>query len=133
VSRKTLARLVRLLRRLPPLYTIAAFLTARRVVVRGWSMYPTLRPGERVLFDRLAYYGRRPRAGEIVLAAHPSRPGITMVKRITEADFAAGLYRIEGDAPGASTDSRQLGPLGRRGILARGWLVYWPPDRFRRL
>lgn len=40
----------------------------RRVVVRGVSMQPLLMERERVLVDRLAYVGRRPRRGDIVLA-----------------------------------------------------------------
>ena len=41
--------------RLPGVYHALAFLLARRAVVRGPSMYPTLAPGEYVLFDGLAY------------------------------------------------------------------------------
>jgi signal peptidase I len=64
------------------LYPLIAFLFARRVVVRGWSMYPTLAPGERVLFDTLAYRGERPRRGDVVLAKHPERPSMKLVKRV---------------------------------------------------
>src|SRR3972149_8851857 len=56
--------LIRSLDRIPGLYPLLAFLTARRVVVRGWSMYPTLAPGERVLFDRIAYRLWLPRRGD---------------------------------------------------------------------
>ncbi len=66
----------------PLLYPLIAFLFARRVVVRGWSMYPTLAPGERVLFDTLAYRVERPRRGDVVLAKHPARPSTKLVKRV---------------------------------------------------
>src|SRR3990170_1707823 len=55
--------------RLPGVYQALAFLTARRVVVRGPSMVPTLVPGEYVLFERLAYRRAPPRRGDVVLAA----------------------------------------------------------------
>ena len=135
--------LIRSLDRIPGLYPLLAFLTARRVVVRGWSMRPTLSPGERVLFDRLAYQAGDPRRGDIVLAVHPSRPRVRMIKRVagTPGDIVAGpdgtlvLGEDEcwlvGDALDSSTDSRQLGPVRRRDILARAWLVYWPAERMR--
>jgi len=66
----------------PLLYPLIAFLLARRVVVQGWSMYPTLAPGERVLFDTLAYRVERPRRGDVVLAKHPERPSTKLVKRV---------------------------------------------------
>jgi signal peptidase I len=146
MKRKTRRRLLRLISAVPGLYALLAFLTARRVTVRGWSMHPELRPGDRVLFDRLAYWGNRPRRGDVVLATHPSRPALRMVKRIAATPgetFAAngarprllarGEYALLGDNEDHSTDSRDFGPVRRRDILARGWLLYWPADRFRRL
>ena len=38
-----------------------------------------------------------------------------------------------GDAMDVSTDSRSLGPVPRRAIEARAWLVCWPTCRWRRL
>ena len=131
-------------------------------------MYPAVAPGEHLLFDRLAYRLGSPRCGDVVLAYHPARPGIRMVKRVAAepgdavtidggrcwvngvlfgrapaTGAAAGPpptltlgedeYLLLGDAAGASTDSRQLGPVPRGGIKARAWLVYWPPERMRRL
>jgi signal peptidase I len=68
--------------RLPFVYQLVAFFRARRVVINGWSMYPTLAPGERVLFDTLAYRLGHPQRGDVVLARHPTRPSIKLVKRI---------------------------------------------------
>jgi signal peptidase I len=42
-------------------------------------------------------------------------------------------YWLLGDNSDGSTDSRQLGPFRREDIVARGWLVYWPPERVRRV
>ncbi len=103
-------------------------------------MSPALLPGERVLFDRLAFTRDRPRAGDVALLKRPGRPGL-LVKRIkaVPGDTAGGRtlkrgeYWVEGDNVGASTDSRAFGPVRRRHLLARAWLVYWPQDNWRRL
>jgi len=68
---------------------------ARRVVIRGWSMYPTLAPGERVLFDTLAYRMERPRRGDVVLAKHPQRPSMKLVKRV--AAVPGDRVTVQGD------------------------------------
>jgi signal peptidase I len=153
----------------PLLYPLIAFLFARRVVVQGWSMYPTLAPGERVLFDSLAYRGERPRRGDVVLARHPERPSMKLVKRVAavpgdrvtpqgndwQVEEAAGQatapsagaaaggeqvwtlgedeYFLLGDAPELSTDARHFGAVSGRQIQGRAWLVYWPPQRLRRV
>lgn len=167
MNRKTLRKLLRLISRLPFSYSAVAFIAARRVGVRGWSMAPLLRPGDRVLFDRLAYIRDRPARGDVVLAAHPARPEMRMVKRLVALPgdtvaiegnrcwvngqrighlpgeppgpdkaartLARGEYFLAGDDLDFSTDSRELGPVRRRDILARGWMVYWPPDRVGRV
>ena len=155
---------LRALLALPGVYPIVAFLFARRAVIRGGSMYPTLAPGEYVLFDRFAYRRSPPRRGDIVLASHPSRPGMRIVKRVValpgdgvtidgDRCWVNGVpygqaegeppasgrtstlgddeYLLLGDAPYASTDAREFGPVTRHAIQARAWLVYWPPNRAR--
>ena len=121
--------LLRAARAVPGLYPLLAFAAARRITVRGPSMYPTLRPGDRILFDRLAYRIADPQTGEIVLARHSSRPRVLFIKRIGDASHS-GEYHLLGDNPDASTDSRTLGPFRREDILAKAWLIYWPIDRF---
>ena len=104
-------------------------------------MSPALLPGERVLFDRLAFTRDRPQIGDVALLQHPDRPGLRIVKRITarpgnivgDRTLGRGEYWVEGDNAGASTDSRDFGPVRRRLLLARAWLVYGPQDSWRRL
>jgi signal peptidase I len=81
--------------RLPFVYPLVAFLRARRVVINGWSMYPTLAPGERVLFDTLAYRLERPQRGDVVLARHPTRSPLKLVKRV--AAVPGDRATVEGD------------------------------------
>ena len=141
MSRKSHRCFLRLISVVPGLYAIVAFACARRVRIHGRSMSPALLPGERVLFDRLAFTRDRPRAGDVALLRRPARPALRLIKRITAVpgDIAGGRtlergeYWVEGDNVGASTDSRAFGPVRRRHLLARAWLVYWPQDNWRRL
>jgi nickel-type superoxide dismutase maturation protease len=95
-------------------------------------MVPTLSPGERVLFDRLAYSIDDPLVGDIVLVRHPARPGMRMIKRVAEREgLEDGGYWLLGDNEPESTDSRTLGPFRRDDIAGRAWMVYWPAGRFR--
>ena len=134
-------RLLRLISAVPGLYSLLAFLLARRVRIEGRSMAPAFLEGERALFDRLAYRRDRPRTGDIALVQHPERPGLRLVKRIAAVPgqsaggrlLARGEYWVEGDNAAESTDSRDFGPVRRRHLLARGWLVYWPSEAWRQL
>src|SRR3990172_8799770 len=130
---------------LPGVYHALAFLLARRAVVRGPSMYPTLAPGEDVLFDRLAYRRAPPPRGGGGPAPAPREPRRRIIKRIAGAPgeqvtvgertwtLAEDEWLLLGDAPDFSTDGRDFGPVGRECIHARAWFVYWPPNRVRRL
>jgi signal peptidase I len=132
MNRKTARSLVRLAVAALGLFPLLAFLAGRRVIVRGESMLPALRPSERVLFDRLAYARNLPRGGEIVLARHPARPRVRLIKRVAEQEgLGPDEFWLIGDNAEGSTDSRTLGPFRREDILARAWVVYWPPERFR--
>lgn len=142
MNRKTRRSLLRLLSHIPGVYSLVAFLVARRVTVHGWSMAPAVLPDEQWLFDRLAYLHARPRAGDIVLVAHPLQRNLRMVKRVAgvpgeDIDDSArtlgrGEYWVEGDNADASTDSREFGPVRRADLLGRAWLRYWPVERWRR-
>ena len=45
-------------------------------------MYPSLSPGEYVLFDRLAYRWALPEQGDIILAVRPMDSRFLMIKRV---------------------------------------------------
>jgi signal peptidase I len=63
-----------------PLYGALIWLAGRRVVVRNASMYPLLRPGDRVVIDPLAYRIRAPRRGEIALGRRRGVDGGLVIK-----------------------------------------------------
>lgn len=139
MNRKAQRRFLRIITLVPGLYVVLAFVLARRVTVQGWSMAPALLPGEQLLFDRLAYARRRPRRGDVVLVQHPLRPQLRMTKRIAgvpgdsmrDGVLGRGEYWVEGDNADESTDSREFGPLRRRDVLGRAWVLYWPAERWR--
>src|SRR2546428_12255914 len=124
MNQETVRSFVRLAVAALDLFPLLAVLAGRRVIVRGESMLPALRPGERVLFDRLAYVIERPRRGDVVLARHPSRPGLQMIKRV--AGGGPNEYVLLGDNPPGRTDNRTLGPFRRSAIVARAWGGVWP-------
>jgi signal peptidase I len=151
------------------LYQAVVFATSARVVVMGWSMYPTLVAGEYVLFNRLAYVRRSPNRGDVVLARGLLERNKAVIKRVVgmpgdSVQLSQGLVTVNevsaedvsttvdmktdehgmwvlgqdewfllGDAMDMSTDSRSYGPVARKTIKARAWLVYWPLSRWRSL
>lgn len=112
----------------PLVACLAVALIARRrldvIEVRGRSMLPTLRPGDRLLALRLR---RQPRPGEIVLAPDPRDPKRELVKRVLSVD-ASGVT-LRGDNPAVSTDARVFGAIAPDLV---GWRLvarYWPLRR----
>lgn len=109
----------------------AAFLAMRRldaVEVTGASMVPALLPRDRLLVESLTYARRRPRPGEVVLAADPREPGRELIKRV--AAVTDSEVHLLGDHPRASTDSRTFGAVPVHAVRWRVALRYWPPLRF---
>lgn len=107
---------------------LGAVVTALRradvVAVRGGSMAPALRAGDRLLVLRL---DRAPRVGEVVLAADPRDRQRELIKRVIV--LRGGLVTLRGDAPHASTDSRVFGTVPAAAIRWRAVLRYWPLAR----
>ena len=96
-----------------------------RVAVVEHSMEPALLPGDWLLVLRT----RRVRAGQIVLARHPERPDMLIVKRAAWLE-PAGWWLVS-DNPGApgAADSFRFGPVPQALIEGRLLIRYWPPRR----
>ena len=103
------------------------------VEVHGASMAPSLLPGDRLLVESRSYQGRPPRPGEVVLAADPRKPERELIKRVATVDEGAASADLRGDAPEASTDSREFGAVPLTAIRWRAVFRYWPPLRAGRL
>lgn len=88
------------------------------VVVRGHSMYPTLRDGEPVVVDLTAYREEAPAVGDVVLAPHPFMRDVWMIKRVVGL-VAGGRCVLQGDNAMESSDSRSFGPIPLRNVRGR--------------
>jgi len=96
-----------------------------RVEVAERSMEPALRPGDWLLVRRT----RRIRPGQVVLARHPGRPGLLIVKRAVRRvegdEEVGGGWWLESDNPAAgATDSRRFGAVPEPLIEGRVLLRY---------
>lgn len=106
-------------------------------------MVPTLEPGDRLYVDPGAFRDRLPRPGEIVVTRDPALPSRHLVKRVgfvpngpappDGAMLPAGSIYLLGDAPGASRDSREFGPVPLALLVGRAYEIYRPPARRRLL
>ena len=101
-----------------------------RVAVAERSMEPALRPGDWLLVRRT----RRIRPGQIVVARHPGRPDMLLVKRasrLVKGDGEVGVgWWLESDNPDAgAVDSRRFGPVPGPLIEGRVLVRYWRRPR----
>ncbi|MCB0909470.1 MAG: peptidase S24 [Nocardioidaceae bacterium] len=91
--------------------------------VRGDSMRPGLRPGDRLLVR----YGAPVRPGRVVLARFPD--GALVVKRAadrrTTSGGAPGWWLLSDD-PDAGTDSRHRGPIAASEVIGVVVARLWP-------
>jgi nickel-type superoxide dismutase maturation protease len=93
-----------------------------RVKVAERSMEPALRPGDWLLVRRT----RRIRPGQIVLARHPGRPDMLIVKRA--ARRVDGGWWLESDnLEVGAVDSRRFGAVPVTLIEGRLLARYWRP------
>ncbi|ERN42003.1 nickel-type superoxide dismutase maturation protease [Rubidibacter lacunae KORDI 51-2] len=82
----------------------------QRFQVSGESMLPLLRAGDEVLAVPSLYWRAPLRPGDLVVLNHPYRPTLLVIKRIEQVT-REGNYRVCGDNPAASNDSRQFGAV----------------------
>ena len=90
-------------------------------VVRGRSMLPTLRDGDRLL----VLHGARPRLGSPAVVRLPG--GVLGVKRVTRREPDG--WWVERDNPEEGVDSWSLGPVPDSDVVARVLLRVWPRPR----
>lgn len=77
-------------------------------------MVPTLADGDKVLVDEKGYIS----IGDIVLAKHPYKTDVKIVKRVSYiADD--GRLTLTGDNPATSTDSRSFGTVSLESIIGK--------------
>lgn len=101
-------------------------ITIDHVVVRGRSMEPALRDGDRLL----VVPGGRPRAGRIAVVRLPGGRPLSVKRLAFEAD---GGWWVERDNPAEGVDSWQVGAVPGPDVVAIVWLRYWPLRRAGRV
>ena len=107
---------------------LATWVVNRSLVeVRGRSMEPALRAGDRLLTVP-ARRGTGLRPGQVVVVADPTDADPLVVKRVAAVDH--DRLTVLGDHAAASTDSRTWGPL-HRSAVRRVVLRRWPDVRTR--
>lgn len=82
--------------------------------VEGDSMFPALRDGDLVLINPHADLG----IGDIVLARHPFKQSVRIIKRITEI-LPGERYILLGDNLPESSDSRSFGAIAAKDIIGK--------------
>lgn len=81
-------------------------------------MTPLLQPGEEILVDPQAYRNMAPQPGDLVIAKHPERDGLQLVKWVSDVR-GDGQCFVVGHNPAESTDSRTFGWIGSDCLLGR--------------
>jgi len=82
--------------------------------VAGNSMSPTLEDGAAVLIKPLTDF----HIGDIVLANHPFKQSVRILKRIRTIS-PEGTYYLTGDNPAESTDSRSFGSIQGKDMIGK--------------
>ena len=96
-----------------------------RIMVAERSMEPALRPGDWLLVRRT----RRIRPGQIVLARHPGRPDMLIVKRAARR-LDAGWWLTSDNPRAGAVDSRRFGAVPEVLIEGRVLARYWRQSLF---
>jgi nickel-type superoxide dismutase maturation protease len=92
-----------------------------RVKVVERSMEPALRPGDCLLVRRT----RQIRPGQVVLARHPGKPDMLIVKRAARRAGADWWLLSDNPAAPGAADSRRFGAVPAALIEGRVLTRYW--------
>lgn len=80
-------------------------------------MRPLLQAGDQVLVNPLAYRHKPPQVGDLVVAQHPEKADLRLIKRVALV-FEQSCF-LEGDNRLESTDSRSFGCVPFELLLGR--------------
>ena len=90
----------------------------QRFCVTGFSMFPILKPGEEVLVDTRAYCHCLPEIGDMVVAEHPHRQDLRIIKWVSFVDEKGDCFLV-GENREESSDSRSFGFVSSQQIIGR--------------
>ncbi|MFD0900837.1 S24 family peptidase [Actinomadura sediminis] len=97
----------------------------RTAAVEGESMLPGLRPG-----DWLVVRTGAPAAGDVVVARHPGRPDLLIVKRAVRRGPDGWWLESDNQRAPGRRDSWDFGAVPDGLVLGRAVARYWPPSRW---
>jgi nickel-type superoxide dismutase maturation protease len=83
-------------------------------LVEGDSMLPTLKDGDAVLINSSEAVA----AGDIILARHPFKKSVRILKRLKEFDEKGDLF-VTGDNASESSDSRVFGAIPSKDLIGK--------------
>lgn len=86
----------------------------RAYLIEGDSMLPTLNDGDAVLIKPT----KKIVVGDIILADHPFKSSVTILKRVAGISVD-GALTLSGDNVAESTDSRSFGDVPLESIIGR--------------
>lgn len=90
----------------------------KRFRVTGISMQPLLQPGEEILINPYAYRKVLPQVNHLVVAIHPEKEGLEIIKRVTYLTDD-GTFFLLGDNLAHSSDSRDFGTVTLKNIMGK--------------
>lgn len=91
------------------------FLGRRRgIIVEGNSMSPTLENGEKIFIKS----AKKIEVGDIVLAKHPYKKSVKILKRVAEIT-EDGKLNLIGDNPSESSDTRSFGLILTENVIGK--------------
>ncbi len=90
----------------------------QRFCVTGFSMFPLLKPGEEILVDTRAYRHCLPEIGDMVVAEHPHRQDLRIIKWVAFVDEKGDCF-LMGENREESSDSRSFGFVSSQQIIGR--------------
>ncbi|MER7545388.1 nickel-type superoxide dismutase maturation protease [Actinomadura sp.] len=97
----------------------------RPVEVTGESMLPGLRPGDWLIVRS----GARPAPGAVVVAEHPGRPGLLIVKRAVRRTDEGWWLESDNQRAAGRQDSWDFGAVPDGLVVGRVVARYWPLSR----
>ena len=92
-----------------------------RFKIKDKSMEPTVKAGDYVLVNKLAYIFGKPSKGDIVVLKHPKEKDRFLIKRISRVTNSDEYY-IVGDNKDYSQDSRHFGSIKKNSIVGKVWI-----------
>lgn len=88
-----------------------------RFRIEDRSMEPTLKSGDYIIVNKLAYVFGKPSKGDVIVFKDPKEKNKFLVKRVSK--IISNKYFVVGDNKRYSQDSRHFGPINKNLIVGK--------------